>query len=155
MDYYKNTKEFITSDQEFDIRKLVPQNEKPTGGRNQILRYGARIPYSSDMVSATIPDVFLNLNLPFEFDSVTINEYYPGQRLDWHIDKPEGGKEINILNLVNSCPIYFKRGMKTFAINLEPRELFIFGGELRYKWQHMVNPDRYRISVVFRNSKHV
>lgn len=153
MEYYKVQSDFITRDQEYEILKLIPQGQMLGSGRNRILRYGIRKPYSSDMVSHLIPTVFENLNFPFKYDSVTINEYYPGQLLDWHIDKPEGGKEIIVLNLVNETAIYFRHGKQTLGINLKPRDLLTFGGELRYKWEHMVKPDRYRISVVFRNSK--
>lgn len=154
-DYYKIQSEFISKDQEFEIIKFIGQGNQTGSGRNRILRYGNRKPYSSDMVSHLIPECFIQMNLPIEYDSLAINEYYPGQLLDWRIDKPEAGKEIKVLNLVNDCALYFRKGKEILGINLKPLDLITFGGDLRYNWQHMVRPERYRISIVFRNSKDI
>lgn len=146
--------DFITIEQEQEILKLVPKKEQKGQGRNQVLRYCSKFPYPSNMISTTIPEVFKTLNVPDPFDSVTINEYYHNQWLDFHHDLPSAGNKIVVLSLLNEAIMYFKNKegqVKQYL--LKPRSLAIIEGDLRWNWQHAVKAIQLRYSVVFRNSK--
>jgi alkylated DNA repair dioxygenase AlkB len=144
---------FITEQQEKEIIKLVPIKEKTGDKRNQVLRFGNPIPYTLEMYSREIPEIFNTLNIPITFDSVTINEYYEGQQLDYHIDLPYSGNKIYILTLLSNGNLKFKNKTgKELQFNLKQRSLSILEGELRWNWQHSMKADKKRYSIVFRNS---
>jgi hypothetical protein len=146
---------YISFEQQCEILKLVPNKQKSGDERNQILRWGSAVPYTSGIISSEIPEVFNQLNCPIEFDSVGINEYHSGQELDYHFDLPACGPEIAILSLLNEAQFFFKKKETEFSFTLEPLSLCILKDELRWVWLHAVKAKSLRYSVVFRNSKTV
>ena len=129
------------------------KNHEQTNGRNIIVRFGSTQPYSSYHFGNTIPDIFLNI-LPknIVFTSVTINEYLPGQSIDYHVDAGASDK-IYILSLCSSSTIQFRnRANKDEIIEfeLEPMSLATIEGELRWKYEHSLQANEYRLSIVFR-----
>lgn len=155
-DKFYSIPDFVTDSQANEIVKLLPKVRKHGKARNQVIRYGSIKPYPSGFLKKEIPDVFKKLNIPFEYDSVTINEYMPGQMLDWHIDKPESGNRIIILSLLSDCDILFRNKKESLNIlNFEmlKNTLSIFSDSLRWDYEHKVIANEYRVSIVFRNSK--
>ena len=153
---YRLTMDFITVTEESDlldrIQPLMPNRRKGHGGRNQILRYGSTTPYSDNHVSAEIPDWLMVFSDRIAFDHVSINEYYRGQEIPWHIDSPGSGEEIAILSLLSGGVLEFRKGKERFNIETPQRDLLRFSGPLRWEWEHRLWASQKRYSIVFRNS---
>ena len=148
--------EFITYEQELELLKLMPAQAKSSGKqRNGFVRWGQPTPYSSNMIGTDIPQAILKLNLPFEYDSVSMNEYYEEQELEYHFDKPRSGNKIYVLSLLNTGNLYFKRRDAQFKVVLERRSLCVLQDELRWVWMHSAKCSEHRFSLVFRNSKDI
>ncbi len=145
---------FITKEQENEILKLVPiKNHSGKNERNQILRYGSFLPYRMQNVSETIPKIFKTLNIPVEFNSVTINEYFRGQSIDYHYDLPNSGNVITVLSLHSIADLIFKNYKgETKCYTLKPLSLTTISGKLRWWYKHSCLAYDRRYSVVFRNS---
>lgn len=147
-------REVISKEQEQNILKLIKKQPAQGKERNQIIRYGSLIPYAPYNVSKDIPDVFNTLDFDFDFDSVTINEYHPGQSIDFHFDLPSSGQEIHVLSLLGRGDVIFRNHKQhTITQSLEPRSLLTMKDDLRWKYQHSAIAHELRYSVVFRNSK--
>lgn len=145
---------FVNKDFEDKVLKLIPKKINKTYNRNQIFRYGSKIPYVPFHKSDVIPDIF-NFMDKIEFDSVTINEYRNGQSIDWHVDHLQCGPNIGIISLINDGELLFRKnkGEQSKSFLLPRFSLAIMSGELRYEWEHSFKSKNHRISVVFRNSK--
>lgn len=139
-------------DQEFEdaVLALIPEKRTKGKDRNQILRYGARRPYGTHHVSKVIPEVF---SFDLLFDSVTINEYKEGQRIDWHLDIPDGGTAIYIISLLSDGVLKFRKDGEIKEFFLPRYSLAIMSEELRYTWEHYFEAQQPRVSVVLRKSK--
>ena len=155
--YFRN---FITKEKEAEIfmyfNKVLFDNSglqrNDTKGRNKIVRFGSTIPYYTDHTGLPIPDIFKDLLPNKNFTSVTINEYHPGQSIDYHVDSPPS-KEIMILSLCSSATLKFRKKSNRDEIvefELEQFSLAIIQGDLRWNWEHSLCAENYRISVVFR-----
>jgi alkylated DNA repair dioxygenase AlkB len=144
---------FVDEEFEKKVLELIKPKKQITKDRNQVLRYGSSNPYPSNMISKIIPDIFLTIK-DIEFDSVTINEYNPGQHIDWHIDKPYAGKDINIISLLSDGNLKFRKDSEEKSFLLKKNSLAIISDDLRYKWQHSFLAEAYRVSVVLRNSNY-
>lgn len=157
MDRIEITDMFVDDVFERDVLSLIPGGKVETAGRNRVLRYGSKVPYRDRIISPQIPDVFLPFKDRLNFDSVTINEYYPGQAIDWHIDHLKAGPEICIVSLLSDADLFFRRHKndKPISFHIPRYSLTIFSGDLRTNWQHYLKANEHRVSVVFRNSKHV
>lgn len=142
---------FVDQNFENEILKMIPEKISNTKERNQVIRYGSRKPYPSDIKSDIIPNLFLSIK-DIKFDSVTINEYKAGQRIDWHIDKVDGGKDIYIISLLSDAVLKFRKDNEVKEFPLPRYSLAIMSDELRYEWEHGLFAPLDRISVVFRNS---
>jgi len=146
--------EVISKEQEQNILSLIKTQPAKGNERNQILRYGSLIPYAPYNVSKDIPDVFNKLGFEFQFDSVTINEYHPGQSLDFHFDLPLSGENIHVLSLLGKGDMIFKNSKGNIITQgLEPRSLFTMKDELRWEYQHSSIAHELRYSIVFRDSR--
>lgn len=160
--------DFITPEEE---QELLPKlfvsakfNYKEISGRSTIQRYGDSSAYSNWVVSPAIPTHFAALgdrlmaqNLVTYFpDSVTVNEYQPGDKIPAHIDAPRSGRVITVLSLGTPATMVFAiQGTDTkHSVVLPPRSIAQMRGEIRNKWTHEILPvaDR-RYSVVFRCSQ--
>lgn len=155
--------DFITEDEETEIlNNIVVGIKKKINSRNTIKRYGSDLPYKSNIVSKNIPDfleslcskLLENKLLDIKPDSVTINEYLRGQCIKAHIDSITSGDVITTLSLKNNAVMRFKQKREEFTVELPRRCLVQMRNEIRYKWEHSIDPvenDRY--SIVFRCSR--
>lgn len=151
---------YVDESFESNVLELIPQRKAAGGARNQILRWGSNRPYNDHIVSNKIPDILLQFNNQFEFDSVTINEYYPNQYIDWHVDSPLDLKEIIIISLLSDAELQFRKnkekiGHELLSFSVPRFSLTKFSEELRYDWQHFLKANKKRYSIVFRNSKNL
>jgi hypothetical protein len=152
-DSIKITPNYVDEDFENAIISLVPVRPVNSKKRNQILRFGNSIPYGDNIVSKDIPEIFSGFHDDIDFDSITINEYYPGQTIDWHIDQPLWLKSVHIISLLSDAELKFKRDKEIISFFLPRYSLSEFSGDLRYKWEHSLTASSKRYSVVFRSSK--
>mgnify|MGYP000489116702 CR=1 FL=1 len=88
-----------------------------------------------------------------EFTSVQLNEYYPGQKIEPHIDNFKRGEVIQILSLLSDCYIKFHNKNITKEYLLPRYSLLTFSGEHRTIWKHSVDVTEHRYSIIFRNYK--
>lgn len=153
---YSITPDFITPAQEVDLLRhiypLMPKRRKGHGGRNQILRYGSTIPYADNHASAEMPDWLRAFSDRIAFDHVSVNEYYRGQEIPWHIDSHGSGEEITVLSLLSGGVLEFRKGKERINIETPQRALLRFSGPLRWEWEHRLWAAQKRYSIVFRNS---
>jgi alkylated DNA repair dioxygenase AlkB len=144
-------------DEDFVAKFLerFPLKEKYGRSRNSVRRYGSEIPYPG-VNSKNIPEIFDIFKKDLTFDSVTINEYHKGQVIGWHIDELKGGSEICVLALLSDANLDFRLvADKTQKVSyrVPKNSLTRFSGPLRYDWEHYLEAEDARYSVVFRNSK--
>lgn len=159
--------DFITESEEVEllmyIRLYMPS--RPRVGvydRNAIVRFGSEKPFK-DVRDRKIPEVFNRLCIKLaqgrytttQPDSVTINEYYPGQAIKPHIDPRECGPVITVLSLAAPATMVFtKAGEAPRGVALPARSLVQMRDSIRYDWQHEIEPVRdLRYSIVFRCSQ--
>jgi len=125
------------------------------------MRYGSDLPYKSNMVSSIIPEYFnfildrlVEKNLvKTRPASVTINEYFEGQKISAHIDSKESGQIITVLSLLSETKMIFsKRKEKlNYTVPLPAKSLMQISGEIRDSWEHSTEPAiDLRYSIVFR-----
>jgi alkylated DNA repair dioxygenase AlkB len=159
--------EFITQEEE----QVLLINLKPSrvsGGfkRNRILRYGSDKPYKG-VKSSKIPDWLKDICVRVTYqwrengitdavDHITINEYMPGQYIDWHVDSPGSGPIITVLSLESPATMGLRPEDKTILdgeqmLSLPERSLLHMTGFDRWQMEHCTYPsDRHRWSIVFR-----
>lgn len=144
---------FITEEQEKELLDFIPKGqERKRVSRNRILRYGADVAYKNNLVSAKIPAIFDQFRDKVDFDSVTINEYFAGQFINWHKDNKDAGDVITVLSLLSDATMKFRSGKGVLEYPLPRRSLVSFSDELRWDWEHYVKADDKRYSIVFRKS---
>ena len=157
--------EFITPQKEQQILALLKKTPKKVcSTRNTMRRFGSRHPYPLEPLAEDTIPVFLEelcqsfvdkglLTEAEKPDSITINEYYPGQAIGFHIDSPGSGPVITVLSLLSSSPLNFKNEAqnKTLGVTLPPRSLMQIRDKIRDEWQHGTSPAKaIRYSIVFR-----
>jgi alkylated DNA repair dioxygenase AlkB len=156
--------DFITPEEE----QALLSNLKPSrvsGGfkRNKILRYGSDKPYKAGKklpIPKWLHDICIKVGLEWRSmgmkaelpDHVTINEYMPGQYIDWHIDSPGSGPIITVLSLESKALMGLKGDDKDeIQIVLPERSLLHMTEEDRWDKKHCTYPvDNHRWSIVFR-----
>jgi len=101
------------------------------------------------------------------FDQMLVNEYRPGQGIALHLDHKPFDRTVVSLSLLAACIMDFRhvKDGRRLSLLLEPRSLLVLSDEARYDWQHgiarrmndrwqgMVVPRGYRLSVTFRLRK--
>lgn len=144
-------------DEEF-VNKFLerfPIKEKRGRSRNTVRRFGSPIPYPGEIRSKNIPEMFDIFRKDITFDSVTINEYHKGQIIGWHVDDVKGGPEIYVLALLSDANLDFRLvadKKQKVSYRVPKNSLTIISGALRYDWEHYLEAEDTRYSVVFRNS---
>ena len=156
--------EFVTPELEFALlfevegelaeRKRLHRPRAPQDSRSEVMRWGAPI-YPGGIVHPDLPvwcHVLLSrLPMPRPPESLTLNVWEPGDRLDPHVDR--GGEVVCVLNLLGSSSIAFHRG-RVEIHHVPRRALLRMSGEARWEWEHAIFPaDERRISLVFRNTQ--
>lgn len=154
--------DWISKEQEEEIIALLPVTEAIAGNqRNSIHRYGSSKPYTNDVKNGEIPAYLRVLGeklvvdgfLSKEPDSISLNEYLPGQKIDYHIDSTDSGEVISVLSLLGRATIKFSNNPMVITRELQPRSLLQMRGSARWEWKHALDPVlEKRWSIVFRNS---
>ena len=155
------TNDFITEEEEKEILShiRVTRLVKNTGDRNNIIRYGSRLPYDGPIKSATLPewiipfiDRIMNEKLlEITPNHMTINEYKPTQSIGWHIDSKTSGEVITILSLMSSATMGLKMGKEENTYHIPQRSLTQMSGKERWDYKHRIYPVKsLRFSLVFR-----
>ena len=153
--------DYITEDTSSEILEWIgpPKTKIIKRYRNRILRYGSNKPYPQKETPPEIPELFrpiqerlFNENIMPEIpNSVTINEYHPGQTITPHIDSRSSGPIIAILSLLGIMSLTLSRKEQRETIVLAPKSLLVLSGESRTDWMHHTEPARnLRYSIVFR-----
>ena len=92
---------------------------------------------------------------------VLCTEYDVGVGIGWHRDKPHFDKVFGI-SLGSACRFRFRRrkGNKEgekwerFALQAEPRSIYLMDGEARSNWEHSIPPvEQQRYSITFRTMR--
>jgi alkylated DNA repair dioxygenase AlkB len=156
--------DYITESLEEALVKQINKSTVSKGGekRNSIQRYGSDVPYKGKIVSREIPEWLDTLAfylvkgglLEKKPDSVSINEYFKGQKIDYHIDSKGSGEIITILSLLSPAIMRFKKGNEVHVAEIPPRSIIQLKDEIRNNWMHSLDPvEDTRYSIVFRCSK--
>jgi alkylated DNA repair dioxygenase AlkB len=94
---------------------------------------------------------------PEDFAHGLITEYRPGTQLGWHRDVPQFAVIVG-LSLAGPARMRFRpypprrnKREGTFALDLEPRSVYVMRDEARWGWQHSVATTKnLRYSITFR-----
>ncbi len=154
---------FITEEEEKFLLSMVPKGPvQITTMRNSLTRYGSAGPYAIPApVSENIPDWIEAISdkimaqglLPSRPDSITVNEFLPGNELDYHIDSKTSGDVITVLSIGGPAMMNLKKADRVLSTPLHARTLLQMRDEARWDWEHKVNPVFMpRYSIVFRCS---
>lgn len=94
------------------------------------------------------------------FVQVLVSEYQPGVPLGWHRDVPDFELIVG-LSLASAARLRFRPypwrpelRNRVFALEVEPRSIYLLRGESRWGWQHSVPPvPHLRYSITFRTAR--
>lgn len=135
---------------------------KVTSGkaRNRVIRYGSKLPYVAPMQSRELPqwaEFLVSRLLTKGFvsetpDHITINEYHPGQSIDWHIDSKTSGPVITVLSLLSDATMGLKDiNSQEVQHPIPARSLLQMTDKERWEDRHCIYPvESLRFSIVFR-----
>lgn len=154
-------KQFITPEEEIEIMSHIKVSRVTSGkARNRIIRYGSKLPYVAPVQSKELPQwaEFLVSRLMTKGllserpDHMTINEYHPGQSIDWHIDSKTSGPIITVLSLLSDATMGLKHASNQEVQHpLPARSLLQMTDKERWEDKHCIYPvDSLRFSIVFR-----
>ena len=157
------TPEFLTAHEEQilleKINNIQRRREMSGTARTSVSRFGSDQYYGSNMQSKIIPDYLMECAerlvaqglVPVLTDSISINEYNPGQVIPPHIDNLSAGLVITVLSLKSPATMRFTLEKQGLNIVLPPRSVVQIRGEIRNTWKHEILPvPAHRFSVVFR-----
>jgi alkylated DNA repair dioxygenase AlkB len=140
------------------LNALVEAENKSTEINNRIgIRYGNSIYGNSEL--EPIPKYLLNLCnklidkkiLDVLPEDISINIYYPGNKMVPHIDKIDAGPVITILSLLSDANLILTYGAKKEIILLPSRSVIQLKDKYRTHWKHSIEKvNDKRISIVFR-----
>ena len=135
-------------------------------GKRRVASFGWRYDYSQQKLqeAEALPDWIAPLIARVEtfgglpagaIRQVLITEYEAGAGIGWHRDKPHF-QEVFGLSLVSTCSFRFRRrtegGWQRYALDADPRSLYLITGESRHVWEHSIPPvEQLRYSVTFRS----
>ena len=140
------------------LNALVEAENKGTEINNRIaIRYGNSIygntklepipKYLFDLCNKLIDKKILDV-LP---EDVSINIYYPGNKMVPHIDKLDAGPVITILSLLSDANLILSYGSKKEIVLLPSRSVVQLKDKYRTHWKHSIEKIKdKRISIVFR-----
>ena len=124
-----------------------------------LIRYGNSV-YGHDKLDP-IPEYLLDLSnklidkkiLDSIPEDITVNTYYPGDKIIPHIDKIDAGPVITILSLLSEAKLILTYGSKKQNILLPSRSIIQLKGVYRTHWKHSIEKlKQKRISIVFRQT---
>ena len=140
------------------LNALVEAENKGTVLNDRIvIRYGNSIysntelepipKYLLDLCNKLIDKKILDV-LP---EDVSINIYYPGNKMVPHIDKIDAGPVITILSLLSDANLSLTNGAKKEIVLLPSRSVIQLKDKYRTHWKHSIEKIKdKRISIVFR-----
>ena len=138
--------------------------------RRRIVAFGGSYDFSRNRLTPAppIPEFLNGLRLRAaswaavparQIEHAMIAEYPPGAPLGWHRDVPEFGEVIGI-SLRGHARMRFRawppraNERSRWAIDLEPRSIYLMRGAARWQWQHAVSPTKeLRYSITFRTHR--
>lgn len=149
----------ISIEEELALLESLAKAEKDSKVSNDrtLVRYGNSI-YGNEKLDP-IPDYLLDLchklidqeildALP---EDVTVNTYYPGNKMVAHIDRVDAGPVITVLSLLSDAKLILTYGTKREVITLPSRSVIQLKGIYRTHWKHSIERlEHKRISIVFR-----
>jgi len=140
------------------LNALVEAENKGTKINNRIgIRYGNSM-YSNNKLEP-IPNYLLNICyklinkkiLDVLPEDISINIYYPGNKMLPHIDKIDAGPVITILSLLSDANLILSNGSKKEIVLLPSRSVIQLKDKYRTHWKHSIEKvNDKRISIVFR-----
>ena len=140
------------------LNALVEAENKGIVINNRIgIRYGNSIYGNTEL--EPIPNYLLNLCnklidkkiLDVLPEDVSINIYYPGNKMLPHIDKIDAGPVITILSLLSDANLILTYGSKKEIVLLLSRSVIQLKDKYRTHWKHSIEKvNDKRISIVFR-----
>jgi len=140
------------------LNALVEAENKGTEINNRIgIRYGNSIYGNIEL--EPIPNYLLNLCnklidkkiLDVLPEDISINIYYPGNKMLPHIDKIDAGPVITILSLLSDANLILSNGSKKEIVLLPSRSVIQLKDKYRTHWKHSIEKvNDKRISIVFR-----
>jgi alkylated DNA repair dioxygenase AlkB len=153
--------DIISIEEELVLLESLAKAEKDSKAVNDrtLVRYGNSI-YGNEQLDP-IPDYLLDLcyklidknildALP---EDVTVNTYYPGNKMTPHIDRADAGPVITILSLLSEANLTLSYGSKKQIITLPSRSIIQLKGVYRTHWKHSIEKlKQKRISIVFRQT---
>ena len=152
--------EFISKEQEnfiIDKIKEIKNWEHYYSRRRKQYGYEYRtgVPFLRPV--EVIPDYMLDLNIPYDFNQVIINEYTLNQGISSHVDAPIFGDNICSLTVGSPCNMLLKNKKtgEEKTLLLERRSLLVLSGEYRNDWTHGIPKSKKsrtgtRYSLTFR-----
>ena len=166
--------EFLTPAAELSlldvIRTLAFKEAKYRHWRahRRIVGYGEKYDFSAKELrpAALIPPFLFGLReriaawsgiATFAFNHALIAEYRSGTQLGWHRDVAHFGSVVGVslagparMRLRPHPPLEGQR-RTAFALDLEPRSVYLMQGSARWDWQHAVSATKtLRYSITFR-----
>jgi alkylated DNA repair dioxygenase AlkB len=149
----------ISIEEELELLECLAKAEKDSKVSNDrsLIRYGNSI-YGNEPLDS-IPGYLLDLSyklidqkildtLP---EDITVNTYYPGNKMVAHIDNVAAGPVITILSLLSDAKLILTYGTKRENILLPSRSVIQLKGIYRTHWKHSIEKiEHKRISIVFR-----
>ncbi len=95
---------------------------------------------------------------PESLEQFLVARYPAGASIGCHRDAPMFGTPVIGVSLASPCTMKFRResegAFEVFHQVLEPRSLYVLGGESRTKWQHSIPPTKeLRFSISMRTLK--
>jgi alkylated DNA repair dioxygenase AlkB len=149
----------ISIEEELLLLEFLAKTEKDSKLSNDrnVIRYGNSV-YGNEILNP-IPDYLLSLiyklidqkildALP---EDVTVNTYYPGNKIIPHIDKIDAGPVITVLSLLSDAKLILTYGTKKEVIILPSRSVIQLKDLYRTHWKHSIEKlEHKRISIVFR-----
>ncbi len=168
------TREFVSAETEHElITRIADLPLKPFQfgafeGHRRVKSFGFRYDYTEQRLlqSEPIPEWLLDVARAIEgfgqlscgsIRQVLCTEYDVGVGIGWHRDKPHFDKVFG-LSLGSACKFRFRRRAsdkwERFALQAEPRSLYLMDGEARQDWEHSIPAvERQRYSITFRTMR--
>ena len=151
---------FLTHAEVDAVRKRIPPTPVlKKASRNSARRYGTQFPYEGSIIRGPIPEYLEDLNRKIveaglskqTYQSISINEYLPGNCIGPHIDNSKSGETISIISLLGSAQMRLELEAIGYELTLESGSLIQMQEEVRWKWKHSILPVKEkRYSIVFR-----
>jgi alkylated DNA repair dioxygenase AlkB len=168
--------DFLSAAEEAELLQLIAKlplqaaRYREWTARRRIVSYGGRYDFSHHRLDPAqpIPPALEPLRErvaawgeldPAQLTHAAVAEYRSGTQLGWHRDVPEFQVVLGV-SLAGRARMRFRpyphhKGSRTlFAIDLEPRSIYLMRGPVRWRWQHAISATHeLRYSITFRTRR--